>query len=299
MVDTKRDLDAFTNASTGLFKNNNDGDISAQDLRDFVISTYGNGALYSPAAETASFTGVVGELHPVTVTTAQITVTFPSVGLTAGDTFGYFVETQSTTAGSFALAPGKAIEPANATVINNESYTALATGTGKWGLWLNSECLIFRYVDATVGWQVVHDGRLPLTAKVDKQASQSLASGTVTAVVLDNVVLDNVNAFNSTNDTLEVKRSNTYSVRGAIRSAGLTAAGTYRFSTRIGTTLTGAEVTYGEQNIAGTSGFPLVVAHDIVELTASGTSYIALSIFQELKNPDDFYQVVLSYREVL
>lgn len=35
---TVRSLDSFNNSSTGLFKNNSAGDISAQDLRDFVAS---------------------------------------------------------------------------------------------------------------------------------------------------------------------------------------------------------------------------------------------------------------------
>lgn len=40
MADTIRSTDDFLNASTGLFKDNTAGDISAQDLRDFVLSTY-------------------------------------------------------------------------------------------------------------------------------------------------------------------------------------------------------------------------------------------------------------------
>jgi len=38
MADTVRTIDDFLNASTGLFKDNTAGDISAQDLRDFVVS---------------------------------------------------------------------------------------------------------------------------------------------------------------------------------------------------------------------------------------------------------------------
>lgn len=40
MADTIRSTDDLLNASTGLFKDNTAGDISAQDLRDFVLSTY-------------------------------------------------------------------------------------------------------------------------------------------------------------------------------------------------------------------------------------------------------------------
>jgi hypothetical protein len=40
MPDTVRSVDAFLNASTGLFDDNTAGDISAQDLRDFVLSVY-------------------------------------------------------------------------------------------------------------------------------------------------------------------------------------------------------------------------------------------------------------------
>jgi hypothetical protein len=38
--DTIRSADAFLNASTGLFKDNTAGDIGANDLRDFTLSTY-------------------------------------------------------------------------------------------------------------------------------------------------------------------------------------------------------------------------------------------------------------------
>lgn len=40
MADTIRSTDDLLNASTGLFKDNTAGDISAQDLRDFVLSAY-------------------------------------------------------------------------------------------------------------------------------------------------------------------------------------------------------------------------------------------------------------------
>ena len=41
MADTQRALSAFNDASTGLFKDNANQDISAQDLRDFALSVYG------------------------------------------------------------------------------------------------------------------------------------------------------------------------------------------------------------------------------------------------------------------
>lgn len=45
MAETIRSLDAFNNASTGLFKDNTAGDISAQDLRDLVASVYQSQAI--------------------------------------------------------------------------------------------------------------------------------------------------------------------------------------------------------------------------------------------------------------
>lgn len=41
MADTARTLSAFVNASTGLFKDGDPRSISAQDLRDFVVSVFG------------------------------------------------------------------------------------------------------------------------------------------------------------------------------------------------------------------------------------------------------------------
>lgn len=40
MADTIRSTSEFLHASTGLFKDNTSGEISAQDLRDFVLSAY-------------------------------------------------------------------------------------------------------------------------------------------------------------------------------------------------------------------------------------------------------------------
>lgn len=55
MVDTQRNKDDFTNATTGIFKDNAAGDISAQDIRDFVESTHLNyGSLYFSTSATTN-----------------------------------------------------------------------------------------------------------------------------------------------------------------------------------------------------------------------------------------------------
>lgn len=200
---------------------------SAEDpdgtVKNVKFSTVSSG-LSIGASKTSSFTAEVGVLHPVAVTTAQIEVTFPSTP-SKGNTFGYFIESQSTTTGDFAQAPGKAVEPNNP-VINNLTYSKSTSGSGKWGLWLDSEMLIFRYYDATVGWQVVQDGRTETFYWGSFEAGVSLTSGTYYDVDLGTGVIDQFGLRDAGNDQLDIKRNGNYFIQ-FIAQHETTADGSY------------------------------------------------------------------------
>jgi len=163
------------------------------------------------ATKTADFTANVGELYPIDALSLadNIDVTFPSTPI-EGDTFGYYIERQNTTdtgTSGFTSAPFWACDPLNATVINNEAYTnAAGDGTEKWGVWLNGEILIYRYTDATHGWQVLEDGRIAQCVFLRRDATQSPTTSTFTQVNWDTVDSENSGLYNSSNDTIEVKR---------------------------------------------------------------------------------------------
>jgi hypothetical protein len=164
-------------------------------------------------AETASFTAEVGVMHPCDVgASADILVTFPS-SPSAGDMFGYMVIDQSTSAGPFDTdnAPGYGVEPTGAPVINNTTYPSNPTnGTNKWGLFLEGESLIFRYYDATVGWQVWMDGRIPhFTVSA---GSSSYTKTTSSAENIQNVTndIDNANCMTAAQYRIQAKRGGSY-----------------------------------------------------------------------------------------
>lgn len=164
--------------------------------------------LYPGATQTASFTAAAGFIYRIDVTTAQIDVTFPTSPV-ADARFGYYIGTQSTTTGSFVLAPGKAVEPNNPT-INSAAYTKLTAGSGKWGLWLSGEILIFRYVDATVGWVVEYDGRIAMLCAALRNTAQTITTGANRLVQLNTTSVSVGELLDATNYRLSIKRSGNY-----------------------------------------------------------------------------------------
>jgi hypothetical protein len=75
MAETIRTLAGFNNASTGLFKDNTEGDISAQDLRDFVATAVANKSTYA-----SNQTLTAAECtHGVCYVTGAATITLPAI----------------------------------------------------------------------------------------------------------------------------------------------------------------------------------------------------------------------------
>jgi hypothetical protein len=200
MADTRQTRDAFLNSSTGLFKDNTAGDISPQDLRDFVLSCWGTD--YLDSAETGDFTGVVGYLHPVDLSGASsdFEVTFPGSPV-AGDVFGFFISVPHA-ANTYCVQP----QYSAATKVNGVDYSATK---GKWSLWQRGEYLSFKYVDSTVGWQVINDGRIPFACRV--HVGSDVGSGTGwTQLVLNTEDSDVGSFFDTSAYTCTIKRAGQY-----------------------------------------------------------------------------------------
>lgn len=179
---------------------------------------------YTAGATAKAKTLVVGKLTPVDLSGAtggaldgNVAITWPSAS--PGDTCGFFITAASTVAGSFALAPGYCAEIANGTKIHGVSYVSdLASGSSRYGLWMPGELLIFRNVSAGYGWQLIHDGRIPIIAECigDNTAagSDAYAVGGFTTCDLDAVVQDSLGLRNLTANTYTCKRTNDYLFRG-------------------------------------------------------------------------------------
>lgn len=176
---------------------------------------------YNAGVGNIAKTLVVGKLTPVDLgannggtLAANCVITLPSAS--AGDVCGFFVTRSSSAAGSFAQAPGYCAELANATRINDAAYTSASTGSGKWGLWLPGEMLLFRYLDTgygsgTAGWYVMYDGRIPHKARVRDGSNATINSAATYDCAWGTVVFDSVGMLaTSSIDELQIKRANVY-----------------------------------------------------------------------------------------
>lgn len=165
-----------------------------------------------------NFTANVGELRPVTLSTAtaDAVVTFP-VSPNTGEKFGFFVASQHSSSGTstnFADRPYFCVEPASSTSINGSAYSrATGEGSGKYGLWVVGEILIFQYTGST--WQLIEDGRIMNIVSVVGSGTQSIAN--VSVVDVNFTATDNIDRFNchstsSNTNRIYVKRSGYYNV---------------------------------------------------------------------------------------
>lgn len=148
---TIRTPDDFTNVSTGLYKDNTAGDISAGDLRDLVDSSML--ITTTSTVTTADVTGVAGNHYELDVSglTADRNFTLP-----ASAVVGSMISLQLTTA---AAAGFELIIKGAATVSINGG-----TAATEWSrLFTNGEAVVFRARTAT-NWAVVIDKRIPCSA---------------------------------------------------------------------------------------------------------------------------------------
>lgn len=141
MPDTKRPLDDFVNASTGLFKDNTSRDISAQDLRDFVTSAWNPYV----TSKTDDYSAVHGDLVVMSLSGTSKSVTLPT-SPAASDRIGVF----------FAARTGS-----ETVTINGNGKNI--NGSGTVTLDAVYECSVLQF-DATADeWRVIVETQAPIT----------------------------------------------------------------------------------------------------------------------------------------
>lgn len=187
------------------------------------------GTEYDAGATAKAKTLIVGELTPIDLGAAtggalngNVVVTLPSGA--HGDRCGLIVTRQSSVAGSFPAAPGYCAELANATSVNGVTYTSASTGSGKWGLWLTGEFLIFRCQTGGAGttWIVETDGRIPCQTALylagADSGSTKLINASWTRLPLDTALIDTHGCavLSLTAHRIDTKRAGNYVGRALV-----------------------------------------------------------------------------------
>jgi hypothetical protein len=116
------------------------------------------------------------------------------------------------------------------------SYTQLATGSGKWGLWLPGELLIF--VDTGSTWIVEHDGRIPQRCVLRQTTSTTAIPTSAAFTKITNFVLVSGNAGlqDLTNWYIDPKRTCDFRVWGKVSLVSCDNAGILILALYAGTT---------------------------------------------------------------
>lgn len=199
---THRTLAALIDDASGLLKDNVAGDISAQDLRDAVRTSFGAHYL-AVTPETGNFTAVPGSHHLCDVaTTGSIVVSAPGTPV-AGDRFRVTMYSDS-------LAADRSVSFNSVTIRG-----ASSSGADKWSLWIEGESLELQYIDGTYGWEIVYDGRIPHCGQMylsttTAETPDYLVANVFKIVPYDTEVVDNADIVDIADKRFELKRVSTY-----------------------------------------------------------------------------------------
>uniref|UniRef100_A0A6M3IDZ9 Uncharacterized protein n=1 Tax=viral metagenome TaxID=1070528 RepID=A0A6M3IDZ9_9ZZZZ len=197
---THRTLAALIDDASGLLKDNVAGDISAQDLRDAVRTSFGAHYL-AVTPETGNFTAVPGSHHLCDVaTTGSIVVSAPGTPV-AGDRFRVTMYSDS-------LAADRSVSFNSVTIRG-----ASSSGADKWSLWIEGESLELQYIDGTYGWEIVYDGRIPHCGQMYLSTTTTgtyLTANVFKIIPYDTEAVDNADIVDVTDKRFELKRVSTY-----------------------------------------------------------------------------------------
>lgn len=223
MVDTVRSLSALQT----LLADNTAGDISAQDLRDFLVSALLETDVQSVVG--SDVTAAAGKHYELTVSgmTADRNFILPASAV-IGSTISVKLMTDAPS--TFELI----IKGAALVTING------GTAATEWSrLFINNEVVVFRATSAT-NWDVVQDGRIPQScyAYLSTSAIDAAVNFTWSDVVIDNVEYDTGGIFNATNDTFIVRRTSTYLASAFITISSTVAGGFLQLKVENDTTTT-------------------------------------------------------------
>lgn len=202
MPDTIRTLSALQT----LLADNTAGDISPQDVRDMLVSTY----LLDYSADvsvTGATTATVGKWHICSGTSADYTLTLPAASGNAGQLIGLRM--------SSALTKLVTID-GNSTELIDGSQTRV--------MWANETAVLF--CDGT-GWTKIAGKSIPMVGKIQRTTAMSsaIANTTVTKVTLNTAPITGYGVITDTTDNrLTITRPGVYMATGILTYDALGAA---------------------------------------------------------------------------
>lgn len=192
MADTVRTLSALQT----LLADNTSGDISPQDVRDFLVSVYGLD--YSTEVSvTTTATLTIGQRHVCSGTSADYTVTLPAASGNAGQRL------------QVRMASGL-----TKLVTVDGNSTELIDGSQTRVMWANEVAVL--ECDGT-GWTKISGKSVPMFCSTKRAAIQSISNNTETKIALDTVNAESPagQADVTTNDRINIKRPATYFITAA------------------------------------------------------------------------------------
>jgi hypothetical protein len=200
MADTQRTLSALQT----LFADNVNGDISAQDLRDFLVTVHPGAWTKNATAKTASFTlAAFDDVHVdlATGTPTNVVATLPASPS--------YLDKVRVTISTDDITPSGGGTPNKLTWSLNSSNLMASTDDDPYWLFKEGECLELTYYGGDVGWVVTHDGRIPMVCEIADDSGQTINS-TQSKLTFNTVQLDQFEMARLTNNEIEVLRPNDY-----------------------------------------------------------------------------------------
>lgn len=197
MPDTLRTLSALQT----LLADNTAGDISPQDVRDMLVSTY-QLDYSADVAVTGAVTATIGKWHICSGTSADYTVTLPAASGNAGKLIGLRM--------SSALTKLVTIDA---------NSTELIDGVETRVMWANEVAVLF--CDGT-GWTKIGGKSIPMVAGIYRASNQtSVTAASIEKVLCSTLDFDDTGfVADATNSRLTVKRTSSYIISGKVQGDG-------------------------------------------------------------------------------
>lgn len=204
MVDTVRTLSALQT----LLADNTAGDISAQDLRDFLVSVMLETA--TATVTTGNVTAAAGKHYELTVSgmTADRQFILPGTAV-VGSEIRVKLVTDAPTDYELILIGDTGVS------ING------GTAATEWSrLFIDNECVTFRATGAS-NWDVVNDGRIPSKARAKRTTAQALTNSAWTVIEINSIDYQiGLPTTTSTPWTFTVKRAGKYQLNMQTSKSG-------------------------------------------------------------------------------
>jgi hypothetical protein len=171
MADTQRTLAALQT----LLADNTAGDISAQDLRDFLVTVHPGAWTKNDTAKTASFTlAAFDDVHVdlATGTPTNVVATLPASPS--------YLDKVRVTISTDDITPSGGGTPNKLTWSLNSSNLMGGTDDDPYWLFKEGECLELTYYGGDVGWAVTYDGRMSQVCAISDETTGNVTNAEAT-----------------------------------------------------------------------------------------------------------------------